>query len=92
MSETLETPENIDFTIDFDKETISIDPQNISGQGTRTIKNPDENSLVIQSMPGENVDKSQSIVLLPFSGDKEDILLSEATATFKNGQKKDLSI
>ena len=92
MGETLQTPESINFTISFDKETIVVDAQNISGQGTRTVSNPNENSLIIQSIPSEIVDKSQSILMLPFSGAQKDILLSEAVARLKNGKAKDLSI
>jgi hypothetical protein len=32
MSEKMETPASIDFTISFDKDTIRIDPTNLSGQ------------------------------------------------------------
>lgn len=92
MAETLETPKNIDFTVSFDKDTITIDPQNLSGQGTRTRSNPDENSILIQSVPNQDVDKSQSLIVLPFSGDIKDILLSEAVAKLSDGNTKDLSI
>lgn len=78
MRENMETPKNIEFTISFDKDTVTVDPQNSSGQGTRTISNPDENSIIIESIPGEIVDKSQSLIMLPFSGEQKDILLSEA--------------
>lgn len=83
MGENRETPENIEFTISFDKDTVTIDPQNSSGQGTRTISSLDENSIIIQSIPGEIVDKSQSLIMLPFSGEQKDILLSEAVANEK---------
>lgn len=92
MSENLETPKNMDFTINFDKDTVSIDPQNISGQATRTVNIPDDNSIIIQSLANETIDKSQSIVILPFTGDMEDILLSEAVAIDNNGKEKNLSI
>lgn len=92
MSEQLDTPAHIDFTISFDKESIHIDTQNSSGQGIRTIDTPDENSIQIQLSPSEQIDKNQSIYILPFSGDNKNILLSEAVATFANGQEKNLSI
>lgn len=92
MSERLENPKSMDFTISFDKDTVTIDPQNISGQGTRIFSNPDENTILIQSIANENVDRSQSLILLPFTGDIEDILLSEAVARLDDGGKKDLSI
>ena len=92
MSENLETPKNIDLTISFNKDTVTIDTKNLSGQGTRTAKNPDENSVIIQSTPGQIVDKSQSIVLLPFTGEIKDILLSEAVANLNDGSQKNLSI
>jgi len=92
MAETLETPASIDFTVSFDKDTVIIDPNSLSGQWTRTRSNPDENSIIIQSIPGETVDKSQSIVLLPFTGDITDILLSESVAKMNNGDEKNLSI
>ncbi len=84
MAEKLETPASIDFTISFDKDTVTIDPANLSGQGTRIAKTPDENNIVIQFTPNGTIDKTQSAVLLPFSGDMTDILLSEAIAV---GQK-----
>ena len=90
--ETLETPAKIDFTISFDKDTVSIDTNNLSGQGTRTLSNPDENNITIQSIPNQNVDKSQSLIMLPFTGDSTDILLSEAVAQMNNGETKNLSI
>lgn len=83
MGENRETPENIEFTIIFDKDTVTVDPQNSSGQGTRTISSLDENSIIIQSTPGEIVDKSQSLIMLPFSWEQKDILLSEAVANEK---------
>lgn len=92
MSENLETPKSINFTINFDKDTVNIDAQNISGQGTRTVNVPDDNSSIIQSIPNETIDKSQSIIMLPFTGDREDILLSEAVARLDNGKEKNLSI
>lgn len=92
MSEILETPKSINFTVSFDKDTINIDPQNISGQGTRTWNNIDATSILIQSTPSENIDKSQSILMLPFTGEIKNILLSEAVATLNNNQEKDLSI
>lgn len=92
MAEKLETPASLDFTVSFDKDTVTIDPQNLSGQGTRTFSNPDENSIIVQSIPGQTVDKSQSLILLPFTGDIEDILLSEAVAKLGDGTEKSLSI
>ena len=92
MSEKLETPASIDFTISFDKDTVTIDPQNLSGQGTWTFSEPDENSIIIQSIPSGTIDKSQSLVLLPFMGNIEHILLSEAVAKLNDGETKNLSI
>ncbi len=92
ISANLETPKNIDFTISYDKDTITIDPQNISGQATRKISTPDDNTFLIQSTPNENIDKSQSIVMLPFTGEIKDILLSEAVARDITGKEKNLSI
>ncbi|MEI8008791.1 MAG: hypothetical protein WCI00_05375 [bacterium] len=43
-------------------------------------------------MPGQTVDKSQSIILLPFTGEIKDILLSEAVANLNDGSQKNLSI
>ncbi|EKD25029.1 MAG: hypothetical protein ACD_80C00131G0032 [uncultured bacterium (gcode 4)] len=92
MSEKLETPASIDFTISFDNTTVTINPQNLSGQGTRTYANPVMNDITIQSLPGQDVDKSQSIILLPFTGEIRDILLSEAVAKLSDGTEKNLSI
>jgi len=92
MAETLETPANIDFTISFDKDTVSIDTNNLSGQGTRTWSNLDENNITIQSIPNQDMDKSQSLIMLPFTGDSTDILLSEAVANMNDGKAKNLSI
>lgn len=82
IAENRETPENIDFTISFDKDTVTIDPANLSGQGTRTYSNPNENSIVITFIP-TNIIKSESLIMLPFTGDIEDILLSEAVVDGK---------
>ena len=92
MSTDMETSESIDLTISFDKDTVTIDPQNLSGQGTRTISSQNIDNIIIQSTPGENVDKSQSITILPFSGDMRNILLSEAVATLPDGTTKSLAI
>lgn len=83
LSEKMETPASIDFTISYDKDTVSIDPANISGQGTRTYSNPDDMSIMITSMPDNAVIKSESLIMLPFTGDIEDIILSEATVAGK---------
>ena len=92
VSENRETPKNIHFTISYDKDTITIDPKNISGQATRTVDIPDDNSIIIQSLANESIDKSQSMIMLPFTGDSEDILLSEAVAIDDNDKEKNLSI
>lgn len=92
MAEKMDTPASIDFTISFDKDTIIIDPQNLSGQWTRTFSNPDENSILITSIPGTTVDKSQSLIMLSFTGDMTHILLSEAVVKLSNSQEKNLSI
>ena len=100
MAKTLETPAKIDFTISFDKDTVTIDPNNLSGQGTRTFSNPDANNITIQSIPiceqtdwiCGTIDKSKSLIMLPFTGDITDILLSEAVAKMSNGNEKNLSI
>lgn len=92
MSEKIATPAKIDFTVSFDKENITIDPQNLSGQATRTIEHPDESNIIIHAVPNQTIDKSKSLVLLPFSGNKEDILVSEAVAKLNDGTDKNLSI
>lgn len=86
LAKDKETPKQIDFTISFNENTITIDPENLSGQGTWTYTNTD-NEITIQSLPNTNIDKIQSIIMLPFTGDMHDILLSEATT-----HDKDLSI
>ena len=92
ISEQLETPTKIDFTISFDKDTISIDTQNLSGQGTRSIDKPDNNIIIMHINPQQNIDKTQSIVLIPFTWNYDQIVLSEAVAQFNNGKEKNLSI
>jgi len=78
MSQNMPTPASIDFTIIFDKDSVTIDPQNLSGQWTRTISSQSADNMSIQSEPGSNVDKNQSIIVLPFTGNLKNILLSEA--------------
>lgn len=92
MSEKLETPANIAFTISFDKDTVTIDAKNLSGQGVSIAKNTDESNIIITIVPKKDIEKSQSIISLPFTGDITDILLSEAVATLNNGKEKNLSI
>ena len=92
MSEKLDTPQTIDFTISFDKDTITIDSQTLSGQWTRSIDTPDDNSIIVHTTPQQNIDKSQSMIMIPFTGNYEQILLSEAVATSSNGTRKNLSI
>ncbi len=77
LAENRETPQQIDFTVSFDKDTITIDPENLSGQGTRTYNTPDENNIII-TMTTTNIIKSESLIMLPFTGENTDILLSEA--------------
>lgn len=84
LAENKETPQQIDFTVSFDKDTVTIDPENLSGQGTRTYITPDEESVTIHSIPWDAVIKSESLIMLPFTGDIEDILLSEATTEGKS--------
>jgi hypothetical protein len=86
LGENIETPKQINFTISFNKETITIDPENLSGQGTWKYTNTD-NEILIQSTPNIDMDKTQSLIMLPFTGAVYDILLSEATT-----DEKDLSI
>ena len=92
LSSTGTTPTGIDITISYDKESITIDPQNLSGQGNQSLSNPDENTIIIHTILSQTVDKSQSITILPFSGDMRNILLSEAVATLPDGTTKSLAI
>lgn len=92
VSENEEIAKSIHFTISYDKDTITIDPQNISGQATRTVDIPDDNSIIIQSLANESIDKNESIIMLPFTWESEDILLSEAVAIDNDGKEKNLSI
>lgn len=78
----METPTNIEFMINFDKTTITIDPENLSGQGTRTYSKNDGEINILSILP-KNMNKTQSLILLPFTGDKKDILLSQAMADGK---------
>ncbi|MEI6672796.1 MAG: hypothetical protein WCL02_05740 [bacterium] len=82
----------INFTISFDTRTVSIDTQNMSGQGTRRVNTPNTNDIDIQSFPNQNMDKSQSLIMIPFTGEMRDILLSEAVAKLGDGTDKNLSI
>lgn len=92
MSEKMEMPTYIDFTVIFDKDTIQIIPQQLSGQGIFTIIHQNENEIIMRTSQLENIDKTQSVVLLPFTGENKNILLSEAVATLTNGTQKNLSI
>lgn len=92
MAETLDTPASIDLTVSFDKDTITIDPAVISGQWMWTFSTPDDSSIIIQSLPNEDIIKTESVIMLPFTGDIEDILLSEAVAKSIDGTSKALSI
>jgi len=77
-AEQLDTPQKIDFSVFFDPNTIQIDPQNISGQWTRSYTLPEKWNITIRSFPPTDIDKKQSLILLPFSGEAKDILLGEA--------------
>lgn len=90
--EQIEPPVDISFTIIFDKDNVTIDAEQISGQGTRTFSTPDQNSIIIHEKISQNTDKNQSIIMLPFTGENKNILLSEAVAKFYDGQEKNLSI
>lgn len=92
LSEKWEIPTMINFTISFDTRTVSIDTQNMSGQGTRRVNTPNTNDIDIQSFPNQNMDKSQSLIMIPFTGEMRDILLSEAVAKLGDGTDKNLSI
>lgn len=78
LAEKREIPQKIDFTVSFDKDTVTIDPENLSGQGTRSYNIPDESNIFITSLPQSTLIKSESLIILPFTGESTDILLSEA--------------
>jgi len=92
LAETLQTPENINFIIDFDDDNIEINAENLSGQGTWTRTRIDKNTIHIESFPNKDIKKEESLIMLPFSGDMRDILLSEALATYPKNKKQYLSI
>lgn len=92
MANELKTPISIQFTVSFNKDSVTIDPEHLSGQGTRTYSNPVANDFIIESIPGKNVDKSQSIILLPFTGEIRDILLSDAVVKLSDWTEQNLSI
>lgn len=78
----METPTNIEFMISFDESTVSIDPKNLSGQGAWTYSQNGGDINILSILP-KNMNKTQSLILLPFTGDKKDILLSQAMADGK---------
>jgi len=86
LGENLEIPKQINFTISFNEDTITIYPENLSGQGTWSYT-ATNNEIYITSLPNENIDKMQSLIMLPFTWTIQDILLSEATTN-----DQDLSI
>ncbi len=92
MSETLETPTSIDFTVSFNEDKITIHPEQLTGQGTFEIVNQNNDEITIRSSTLETIDKSQSVLILTFTGEIQDILLSEAVATYANSKQKSLSI
>jgi hypothetical protein len=92
ISKQLETPTNIDFTIIFDSDTVTIDTQNLSGQGTRSADMPDKESLIIHTIPKQNIDKTQSLIMIPFTWNYDQIVLSEAVTKLNNNTEKNLSI
>lgn len=89
---TWEIPTHIDLTIIFNKDTITIDPAMISGQWIWTFSIPDTNTIIIQSLPSKQTIKTESIIMLPFTWEIKDILLSEAIAKYENKETKALSI
>ena len=78
----METPTNIEFMISFDESTVSVDPKNLSGQGAWTYSQSG-GDINILSIPPKDINITESLIMLPFTGDKKDILLSEAMADGK---------
>ncbi len=64
-------------TITFDPETIRIDTNTITGQATRTVQEmPGE--LIIHITPHTPLVPEESLVMIPFSGDRKHIIVTEA--------------
>jgi len=92
MAENMETPASIDFTVLFDKDKISINQQQLSGQGVFATINQNDNEITIRSSEIQNTNKGQSLLILPFTGEMNAILIGEAVATLIDGKQKNLSI
>jgi hypothetical protein len=66
LGENTTAAKKIDFTISFNEDTVTIDPENISGQGTWNYTMTD-NEIHIQSLINEDIDKTQSLIILPYT-------------------------
>lgn len=90
VATTKTLPPQIIFSLAFNPTTIHIDANNISGQGLWTYTNKPE-SMTITFTPNQNTDKTQSIIMIPFTGNQKEIILSEAIK-IDHQQSQDLSI
>jgi len=84
LAENKDIPTSIEFSIIFDEDTITLDTNNITGQWTRNITNTVTDAIYILSLPWITINTDESLLMIPFSGDARDILLSEAIATIQN--------
>lgn len=75
----------------YDDDNIIIDYTKFIHQG-KSLLNNNGGELIIELTPEENFDYSQSILELPFSGETDKILVSEANFTLVNYNQETLAI
>jgi len=84
--------DTINFTINFNNETVTIDPEHMTGQSWISILGQDETSITLSISDIDWLKKNESAIILPFQWTTKDILISESKTTLHNGQQKDLSV
>lgn len=75
----------------YDNDSITIDYTKFTHQWQSLLNNSD-GELIIELVPEKNFDYTQSILELPFSGETDKILVSEASFTLVNYDQEPLAI
>ncbi len=86
-----QTPVTLDITLSFGDQII-LNTKNLSWQGLFDIQSQEANSITFKLSQITDVEKNQSLFLVPFSGKYTDILVSESQGTYPDGSSKSLSI
>jgi len=92
VSSELKNLNKIDLSIIFDSKKVIIDLNALTWQWFFQVKKSEQGLLDLSVSDLQNLNKSASLIIIPFSWDNTDIILGESIIYFNDWQNKQAAI